>query len=593
MDFQRHGFFVVVILLTMQYVIILLVAWQLYQSQRDEQTISHARESAIVLHRLVWETTDGLFKMHMDSATEGLIDDTTTAREKVKFKKRVYSVLEKKWSLNEEPFLRALQKSTEDMLTVLDWIQNQMSLGRAHWRKVDNDCAERVCQAMLGFVSNAGAIVNIEEAKLLHEQLWQDQSRRRLQAILVGSVFGSSVLSILLFMWVAGLLKRLLRVIENSRRLALREPLESALKGQDEISTLDRTLHSVADALNEAFARESAMLENASNLVCSLDKKLTFSKSNRYAERLLGLSADDIVGQNVLDFVAEEDRARVEQLFASLHAKAEIVKFEARMRSIDRSTIVDTRWSVQWSWTQSSFFCVIHDITDEKNIERLRQDFLDMISHDLRSPLMSIQGSITLIAEGVRGPVSANLHKDMESANQNIEVLMNFVNDLLELQHLQSATLELSKSEFELESLIEEVANLLIENARTKGVDVQLPDGHWIIKADRQKLSRAFLNFLSNAIKYSPPNSEIVIDVKEIGSQLELSVTDDGPGIEPEFAARIFEPFQQLPDEKSKEGTGLGLAISKLVAEKHGGATGVRPGYSGVGSTFWISFPRQ
>lgn len=618
---QARGFIVFAIPLVMQVGLVLWLSALMWRLEAEEAIVRQQRLVANSLHKVTWEMVDGIFRMHVNAETDGFVDTSTTAAEWAKFQRTMKSIRQHSWSPEQQQYVLKLKKVEQDLMKCLDWVQIQQSMGRQHWKKVNDAASDDIIRVTIALVNTIDALLAQGERDLNVEQARILESRAKIQAVLswvapVIFVFSGA----LIFIYADGVLKPLSRVVENSKRLAGKERLLPALQSEDEISILDRLLHSVSASVDEAFKRESAMLENASDLVCSLDGKLRFDSANLYAERMLGLCPRYLAGQNFLDFVCVQDRALVDQRLTQAYLDGQSTTFEAGLMTVDRTTIIDTRISLHWSNTQQKYFCVIHDVTEEKNMERLKQDFLDMISHDLRSPLMAIQGSMSLIAEGAKDPVSDVLKKDMEVSSANVTMLMNFVNDLLDLQHLQSVAFELDREEFDLKAMISEVVSLVGESARAKDVVVETPHGEWSVSGDRKKLSRAFMNLLTNAIKFSPGDSVVTIGI-ETGSAavpassgtgsaaavdegsarnagnlpasdfLKLTVNDSGPGIPQEHRAKIFEPYHQTDEGKSREGSGLGLAISKLIVERHGGTIGVREGADGTGSTFWITLP--
>ncbi len=210
-----------------------------------------------------------------------------------------------------------------------------------------------------------------------------------------------------------------------------------------------------------------------------------------------------------------------------------------------------------------------------------------MISHDLRSPLMSIHGSLTLVSQGAKGAIEGGVKVDIDKASANLERLMLLVDDLLDFQRLQSGKLELDLADFDLAVLFREAIELVGANAKAKGVDIRFPQRQWTVRGDKQKLLQAFLNLLNNAIKFSPANEPVTVAVIEQAKFLEVTITDCGPGVPEDYCEKIFNAFEQVPGAKTKEGTGLGLAICKLIIRGHNGQIGVRNG-----STFWFTLPK-
>jgi|AGTN01.1.fsa_nt_gi PAS domain S-box len=410
-----------------------------------------------------------------------------------------------------------------------------------------------------------------------------------LAAILLALFFSNSVRS------------PLVRITANSRLLSQRKQLMPSLKRNDELGVLDRLIHSIATNVYKALEHEQDLLNSVAELVCSIDREGTFTFVNPYSQTILLMEPDELVGRPLLEFVYTHDVLTADKNLKRAKSEGKTVEFDLRMKRSD-GQIVETRWSTFWSAEYESLFCVVLDVTEQKNIERLKQDFVNMVSHDLRSPLMSIHASMTLISAGAKGEISSEIRSSTADAANAIDMLTVLVNDLLDFQKLQEGKIQLARSEFQLDELIKESIQLLEAGARKKNIEIIQAPGTWNISADQSKLRQTILNLLSNAIKFSPVNGKIWIDVEWDEQGAEVRVFDQGPGIPEGYEEKIFDAFEQVPSSAAKkEGAGLGLAICKLIATAHGGMTGVYSGEeakrykdeksTNTGSVFWIRIP--
>jgi signal transduction histidine kinase len=310
------------------------------------------------------------------------------------------------------------------------------------------------------------------------------------------------------------------------------------------------------------------------------------------------VSTSDLIDRPLHEFVTTQDSLLCDEHVRKASESGETEVFELKLQRQDGTT-ADTRWNCFWSVTERSLFCVVQDITEQKQIESLKQDFVDMISHDLRSPLTSMYGSMTLITSGATGPAAAEVILEAERAGRNIEILINFVNDLLDFQKLESGKVELDLQENDLRQAITEAAEMVRGLAEDRRVTLALPSESKIVHCDRQKIVQAVLNLISNAIKFSPAESTVSVTLCDHPELLEINVIDSGPGVPESYRTRIFEAFEQVDSEpRAKEGTGLGLAICKLIMVAHGGAIGVSPADNNddgqsAGSRFWLHLPKE
>lgn len=372
------------------------------------------------------------------------------------------------------------------------------------------------------------------------------------------------------YVFAVSIRRPLRHVSENGRLLAQQAGLLPELHNADQFSRIDELLHTAAREIENLRLKEKEVIENAQDLICTFDKNGVFLAVDPFVRRMLGYEPEFVISKSLGRFAGEEQRAIAEDHIRLAVASTHIHGFELPLIHVD-GTIVDTRWSCLWSEAEEKLFCVVRDVTEEKHIERLKQDFTDMISHDLRSPLMAMGNALTLINGGVKGPVPEAARPRIETAARNVERLIVLVNDLLDFQKLKAGKMELDLQPVPLESVIRDAADLVEESARDKNVVLELPHGETIIDCDRNKLMQTAVNLISNAIKFSPEGGKVLVTIERGAGTVSLCVSDTGPGIHPDFLERIFEPFEQAPSEKNKEGTGLGLAICKLVVEAHGG----------------------
>jgi nitrogen-specific signal transduction histidine kinase len=237
------------------------------------------------------------------------------------------------------------------------------------------------------------------------------------------------------------------------------------------------------------------------------------------------------------------------------------------------------------------FLVSVQDITARQELEKIKQQFYAMIAHDLRTPLMSVQGSLNLLSGGLAGDMSDRAERLVASAERSIDRLIGLITNLLDFEKLQSGKFELFCKRVNVGDIItrsiEEVASLAREHALT----IEAPPVDMEIHADDLRLIQVLVNLLANAIKFSPPEGLIKIGAEVTDHRLTISISDQGPGVPADQTARLFQRFSQLQESKEKaKGTGLGLAICKMIVEQHGGEIGCQS-TPGQGSTFWFKLP--
>jgi signal transduction histidine kinase len=222
-------------------------------------------------------------------------------------------------------------------------------------------------------------------------------------------------------------------------------------------------------------------------------------------------------------------------------------------------------------------------------VERLKNGFLSTVSHELRTPLTSIRGSLGLLASGAVGALSDEVVEVVAIAERNAVRLIALINDILDLERLETGTIELQFAQASVESIVVRAMESLATFGQRDGVTVQAPEVSAMIWADADRIVQVLVNLLSNAVKFSRPGGVVTIAVELRESWVEFRVTDRGRGVPVAHQRTIFERFRQVEssDAREKGGTGLGLAICKSIVERHGGAIGV-DSEEGNGSTFWF-----
>jgi len=235
------------------------------------------------------------------------------------------------------------------------------------------------------------------------------------------------------------------------------------------------------------------------------------------------------------------------------------------------------------------------DITQQLEAERMKQEFTSTLSHELRTPLTSIIGSLQLINSGVMGDIDKDILELTTIAERNGQRLLDLINDILDVEKIESGKLTLLLEEVELGELVTESLILnrgFAERFKVKLAATGIPE-HVKVNADRKRVHQIMTNLLSNAVKFTPEGSVVEVTMEQVaGNQLRVAVHDKGPGIPEDFRSRIFGRFAQadMSYTRQKGGTGLGLAICKRLAEMMGGGVGFLD-REGGGTTFWFELP--
>lgn len=237
---------------------------------------------------------------------------------------------------------------------------------------------------------------------------------------------------------------------------------------------------------------------------------------------------------------------------------------------------------------------VFNEMADAlKQTARLKEEFVSMISHELRSPLTAIQAFLSLMAEGVYGELNEHGKNKVTVAERNCTRLIKLINDLLDIDKMQAGKLSLNISRISLGDVVARSIDAVRGIAEQERIDVQMEDIDTDIEADSERLIQVMINLLSNALKFSPPGSAVTVRHIETADAVEVRVCDQGVGIAESYQKVIFERFEQVMpgDGKKRAGSGLGLTICKAIIAQHNGLIGVES-EEDRGSTFWFRLPK-
>lgn len=238
---------------------------------------------------------------------------------------------------------------------------------------------------------------------------------------------------------------------------------------------------------------------------------------------------------------------------------------------------------------------VINTTDELKRLDSAKSEFLSIASHELRTPMTSIKGSLALLASGVVGQLDVGSLRLIKIAEGETDRLIRLINDLLDLAKIESGGLPLHLNWIQWDEFCSKTLDGLAGLAHRAEVRLELVSVPTIeVNIDRDRLQQVLTNLASNAIKFSPKGGAVRVTLSRAKTgELVVSVTDSGPGIKPEDRDMIFEKFRQGTSASNPlvKGTGLGLAIAKALVAEHGGSIGVESTV-GVGSTFWFSLPK-
>ena len=419
-----------------------------------------------------------------------------------------------------------------------------------------------------------------------------NRSKSLLGYILIGGGIMQIVLAAASFVLISGSVTDRLGVLtENTLRLGRGLPLRSKIRGADEIAQLDAFFHEMAAALDSASKKERAIVDGMPVGFVTLNHSGMILTANPRILSMNKSGAGQMVGRSLTEFVEALDGTSVsfQQIKELAHGRAANFLFLRTNNSTFQAELFIN--SILESEHQL-LICNILDISERHEIERLKKELVSIVSHDLKTPLTAIQGSLQLLGHGTFGTLNERGQQIVEGSQKEAERLVALVSDLLDVARMEAGRIELQRSTVSDKTVVSRSVNALHTLADRKSIKVETKSSETEFLADEDRLVQALVNILSNAIKYSPVDTTINIASINTDGQLEFRVSDQGPGIPMESQKRIFERFEQASTDDRTEhgGSGLGLAICKLIVEAHGGTVGV-DSVQGEGSSFWFRIP--
>ena len=346
----------------------------------------------------------------------------------------------------------------------------------------------------------------------------------------------------------------------------------------------------------KAEARLLSILQTTTDMVGIFDTDGRNTFANRAWRRVMGVDVDADIDLSQHKFHPEWARRLIMDVglpAATEHGVwvGETAVLTADGREVPVSEVVLAHKNA--AGVVEYFSTASRDISAQKEVDRMKSDFVATVSHELRTPLTSIRGSIGLLEGGVAGEVSKEAHKLLGIARQNCDRLIRMINDILDLERIEAGGLDLRSERVDVASLVDRAVESLATMAEEAGVRLDRHlDRPGVVFGDPDRLMQVLTNLLANAVKFSPRESCVELHASRVDATVRIAIRDHGPGISDDLLPQLFGRFQQLDssDARPKGGSGLGLAISKGIVDQHEGTITVETAL-GRGSTFLVTLP--
>lgn len=365
--------------------------------------------------------------------------------------------------------------------------------------------------------------------------------------------------------------------------------------GDDEIGQLALAFNELTMKLQEANAttegerrKLSSVLTHMTDGVIATDRHGNVILLNDRAEEMLNVSRETILGKPIMEVLGLEYELDWEQLYD--HSESVLLDFS----DSEEEFIIRANFSViqKENGPINGLIAVLHDVTEQEQIERDRREFVVSVSHELRTPLTTLRSYLEALADGAWK--DETIAPEFLAVTQNeTERMIRLVNDLLHLSKLDNKEIQLKVRRVDFIDYFHTIIDRF-EISKKESIEFvrQLPKTKIFVSFDQDKLTQVLDNIISNAMKYSPEGGKVTFQLIKLGKHIRVSISDEGVGIPKESINRIFDRFYRVDKARSRQlgGTGLGLAISREIIHVHGGeiwATSIE----GKGTTINFTLP--
>ncbi|MFH1416636.1 MAG: ATP-binding protein [Elusimicrobiota bacterium] len=369
------------------------------------------------------------------------------------------------------------------------------------------------------------------------------------------------------------------------------------VKTRDELNVLSKTFNNMVASLKKynemQIDKIIAERTKTESIIFSIDDGIVLTDFegkimlvNKRAEELLDMGKEPVEGASIFDYIEGEELQRV---FSEI-SESEIDLSTGGERKIIRAITEDVRTA---GGKEIGKMRVIRDITLQKEIEEIKERFLQSITHDLKNPLAAIIGMSDLLKRMRGEEIKEKEEKYFEVLKQEAERLMGMINDILSLAKLEAGKMEIVRTKFDVSQVITEIKYAFTAQAENSGIKIEtvLQEQPMVINADKNLIKRVVINLLGNSLKYTSRGGAVTMKVEKEVSGVSIYIIDNGEGMPRDMCEKIFDRFQQIRGQ-SKGGTGIGLNVSKEIIEAHGGKIWAESEL-GKGSVFIFTLPDE
>lgn len=387
----------------------------------------------------------------------------------------------------------------------------------------------------------------------------------------------------------------------NEELSALNEELaasnEELMATNEDLAEQERRLQELVDELTEAEKKSgklAAIVATSDDAIISKTLEGVITSWNHGAERIFGHAEADMIGASIYKLIPEDRHHEEPIIIARIKAGERVEHYETKRQTAD-GRLIDVSLTISPILDKQGGIIgvskIARDISEQKLIEQRKVDFIGMASHELKTPLTSLNAMIQVLQQKLRNSDDAVLPAILDKAVRQTKRMTGLINGFLNVSRLESGKLVIDKENFDLSKLIAEQVSDIRLAVSSHSFTIDSCDS-MMVYADREKVGSVISNLLSNAVKYSPRAHSVSVTCAITGKEALISVKDEGMGIKPQDLPKLFDRYYRVESEHTRHisGFGVGLYLGAEIVKQHGGRIWAES-EKGVGSTFHFTLP--
>lgn len=420
--------------------------------------------------------------------------------------------------------------------------------------------------------------------------------------------------SFIILLWVSKDTVEKINVIsDNANRLANGdlsiEPIHFSDNHEFQVLALSFNImkNNIKDYINQLSSSEmriSSILNTLNDCIITTTSTGKIESCNNTTKKMFGYKQKELIGLQINELVCAIDFARYrEDMFNSQklikNVKPIDNKYQIEGQKKDRTVFpIEVSYNEMELEGQRLTTFVVHDITQHKNLEKMKDEFISIVSHELRTPLTSIKGALDLITCNVLGEIPEKANGMLKIANNNCTRLSELINDILDLEKIKAGKMDFCLKEYDVIPIVQEALEASLGYAKQYEIEYKIDEdsiSQGIVNVDKNRLIQVLFNLMSNAAKFSHPGSTVTIGIKRINDKtIRVNIKDTGVGISEEFKSQIYNNFSQgdSSDTRKKGGSGLGLSITKELVNIMGATIDFESKIN-EGTNFFVDLPSK